>query len=100
MFIILYIDNLLIITKDDEELASLKRGLIIHFEMKDLNEIKRFLGMEIEHESNDIKIHQTNYIHTLLHRHEMQDCNPMNTSMNPSIKLTAIMNSNVKIDSS
>src|SRR5437762_14019331 len=56
--------------------------------------------MEIEHESNGIKIHQVNYIHTLLHRHGMQDCNSVNTPMNPSIKLIAIMNSNIKIDSS
>ena len=68
-FIILYVDDLLIMTEDDEELASLKRGLTPHFEMKDLGEVKRFLGMEIEHESNGIKIHQVDYIHTLLHWH-------------------------------
>src|SRR5437762_9563178 len=56
--------------------------------------------MEIEHESNGIKIHQVDYIHTLLHRHGMQDCNSMNTPMDPSIKLTATMDSDVKIDSS
>src|SRR5947207_11606412 len=56
--------------------------------------------MKIEHEFNGIKIYQMNYIHTLLHRHEMQDCNSVNTPMNPSIKLTATMNSNAKIDSS
>ena len=85
-------------TEDDEELASLKRGLITRFEMKDMKEVKRFLEIKIEHESNDIKIHQMNYIHTLLHRYEMQNCNFMNTSMNSSIKLIAIMNSNIKID--
>ena len=84
--------------KDDKELINLKYELIIHFKMKDLKEIKRFLEMEIEYESNDIKIHQMNYIHTLFHQHEMQDCNFMNMLMNPSIKLITIMNSNVKID--
>ena len=86
-FIILYVDDLLIMTEDDEELASLKRGLTARFEMKDLGEVKRFLGMEIEHESNGIKIHQADYIRTLLHRHGMQDCNSVNTPMDPSIKL-------------
>ena len=100
MFIKLYMNDLLIMTKDDEELTSFKRELTARFEMKDLGEIKRFLGMEIEHESNDIKIHQANYIRMLLHRHEMQNCNPMNTSMDSSIKLTTITNSNAKIDSS
>ena len=99
-FIILYMNDLLIMTEDDEELTSLKRGLIARFEMKDMGEVKRFLGMEIEYESNDIKIHQANYIHTLLHRHEMQDCNSMNTPMDTSIKLTATTDSDVKVDSS
>ena len=93
-------NDFLIMTEDDGELTSLKRELTTRFEMKDMREIKWFLGMEIEHESNDIKIYQVNYIRTLLHRHEMQDCNSMNTSMDSSIKLIAIMNSDIKIDSS
>ena len=93
-------NDFLIMTKDDEELTSLKRELTTRFEMKDIREIKRFLEMEIEHESNGIKIHQANYIHTLLHQHGIQNCNSMNTSMNSSIKLTTITNSNIKIDSS
>ena len=100
MFIILYVDDLLIMTEDDGELASLKRGLTARFEMKDMGEVKRFLGMEIEHESNGIKIHQADYIRTLLHRHEMQDCNSVNMPMDPSIKLTATTDSDAKVDSS
>ena len=56
--------------------------------------------MEIEHESNSIKIHEADYIRTLLHRHGMQDCNSVNTPMDPSIKLTATTDSDVKVDSS
>ena len=60
-------NGLLIMIKDDGELTSLKHELTTHFEMKDMEKVKRFLEMKIEHESNDIKIHQMNYIHTLLH---------------------------------
>ena len=84
--------------EDDEELISLKRGLTARFEMKDMEEVKRFLGMEIEHEFNGIKIHQMDYIRTLLHRYGMQDCNSVNTPMDSSIKLTTTTNSNAKID--
>ena len=84
--------------KDDEKLINLKHELIIHFEIKDMREVKWFLDMKIKYKFNDIKIYQMNYIHTLLHRYEMQDCNSMNTSMNSSIKLIIIMNSNIKID--
>ena len=91
-------NNLLIMIEDDKELINLKCELTAHFEMKDLEKVKGFLGMKIEYESNGIKIHQMNYIHILLHRYKMQDCNFMNMSMNSSIKLTMIMNSNAKID--
>jgi Reverse transcriptase (RNA-dependent DNA polymerase) len=93
-------DDLLIMTEDDEELACLKRGLTAWFEMKDLGEVKQFLGMEIEHEFNGIKIHQVDYIRTLLHQYRMQDCNPMKTPMDPSIKLNATTKSDIKVDSS
>src|SRR5947207_10655301 len=98
MFIIFYMNNFLIMTKDDEELTSLKRELTTRFEMKDIREVKRFLGMKIEHEFNGIKIHRVNYIRTLLHRHGMQDYNSMNMPMDPSIKLTVTTNSDVKVD--
>jgi len=91
-YIILYVDDLLIMSEDDDELADLKRELSIRFEMKDLGEAKRFLGMEIEHgfdgvRTPTIKIHQADYIRTLLHG--MEDCNPVSSSMDPSVNLVA-----------
>ena len=79
-------------SEDDDELADLKRELSIRFEMKDLGEVKRFLGMEIEHEFDGvrtptIKIHQADYIRTLLHG--MEDCNPVSSPMDPSVNLVA-----------
>ena len=59
--------------------------------MKDLGIAKKFLGMEIEYESDDsIKIHQNQYIQQLLTRHGMQDCIPIRTPMDISIKLTIV----------
>ena len=40
MFIILYMNDLLIMIEDDEELTNLKHRLTTHFEMKDLEEVK------------------------------------------------------------
>jgi hypothetical protein len=46
--------------------------------------------MEIEYGSDgSIKIHQNQYIQQLLTRHGMQDCSPVNTPMDTSVKLTA-----------
>ena len=69
-------------------------------------EVQRFLGMEIEHGFDEvartpaIKIHQVNYIRTLLQRHGMEDCNPVYMPMDPSVNLTATMNTDVKVESS
>ena len=40
MFIIFYMNDFLIMIKDNEELTSLKRELTIYFKMKDIKEIK------------------------------------------------------------
>jgi hypothetical protein len=100
-YIILYVDDL-ITSEDDDELVNLKRELSIRFEMKDLGEVKRFLGMEIEHgfdgvRTPTIKIHQADYIRTLLHG--MEDFNPVSSPMDPSVNLVAIMDTDVKVDS-
>ena len=40
IFIIFYMNDFLIIIKDDEELTNLKHELTTRFEMKDMREIK------------------------------------------------------------
>jgi hypothetical protein len=92
----------LIMSEDDDELVNLKRELSIRFEMKDLGEVKRFLGMEIGHgfdgvRTPTIKIHQADYIRTLLHG--MEDFNPVSSPMDPSVNLVATMDTDVKVDS-
>src|SRR5277367_6507476 len=61
--------------------------------------------MEIEHGFDGvtrtpiIKIRQADYVRTLLQRHGMEHCNPVSSSMNPSVNLTATMDTDVKADS-
>ena len=47
-----------------------------------------------------IKIHQVDYIRMLLQRYKMEDCNPVSTSMDPSVNLMATTDTNVKVESS
>src|SRR5277367_1864746 len=91
-------------SEDDGEVANLKCELSIRFEMKDLGEVQRFLGMEIEHgfdgvRTPTIKIHQADYIRMLLQRRGMEDCNPVSSPMDPSVNLTTTMDTDVKVDS-
>ena len=65
-YIALYVDDLLIISEDDNDLAEVKRWLTERFEMKDMGVARKFLGMEIEYgDDGSIKIHQEQYIQGL-----------------------------------
>src|SRR5271170_2301138 len=63
--------------------------------MKDLGIASKFFGMEIEYgKDGSIKIHQNQYIRQLLERHGIQECTPVTTPLDTSVKLTAINSSN------
>jgi hypothetical protein len=47
IYLLLYIDDMLIATKDKSEIAKLKVQLSKEFEMKDLDAAKKILGMEM-----------------------------------------------------
>lgn len=61
--ILLYVDDL-IITGDKSEIKRVKEELFREFDMKDMGDLKFFLGIAIERDrSNSImKLHQRNYI--------------------------------------
>ena len=47
IYLLLYVDDMLIASKNQGEICSLKAQLSKEFEMKDLGEAKKILGMEI-----------------------------------------------------
>jgi hypothetical protein len=47
IYLLLYVDDLLIAAKSKKEISTLKAQLSIEFEMKDLGAARKILGMEI-----------------------------------------------------
>ena len=47
VYLLLYVDDMLIVAKDKEEIRRVKAQLSKEFEMKDLGLAKKILGMEI-----------------------------------------------------
>ncbi|KAL1225437.1 Retrovirus-related Pol polyprotein from transposon TNT 1-94 [Cardamine amara subsp. amara] len=47
VFLLLYVDNMLVAAKDSEQVKQLKKSLSEEFEMKDLGPATRILGMDI-----------------------------------------------------
>ncbi|XP_021972072.1 uncharacterized mitochondrial protein AtMg00810-like [Helianthus annuus] len=72
----------MIITGNDiEEIARLKKNLFSKFELKDLGNLKYFLGIEVLRSKRGIFICQKKYVLDLMAETGLIDCKPANTPM-------------------
>nr|GFC89806.1 putative reverse transcriptase, RNA-dependent DNA polymerase [Tanacetum cinerariifolium] len=84
---IIYVDDMVITGNDEEEIKRLKEGLFTEFKMKDLGNLKYFLGMEVLRSPKGIFIYQKKYILYLLAKIGMINCKPADTPMMINQKL-------------
>ena len=66
--LIIYVDDMVITGNNEEENNDLKKKLFMEFEMKDLENLKYFLGIEVFRSRKGIFINQKNYILDLLQK--------------------------------
>ena len=87
IFLVLYVDDILLATNDLNLLRDTKKFLSNNFEMKDLG---NDLGIQIYRDrSKDILgLSQKGYIEKLLQRYGMQDCKPLDTPIAKGDKLS------------
>ena len=78
--ILVYVDDLNIIgtTRDIEEASAYIKT---EFEMKDLGKTKFCLGLQLEHLSEGVFVHQSTYTKRVLERFNMGKCHPLKTLM-------------------
>ena len=83
VIVLLYVDDLLIGSKDLDRIIRTKRELKSKFKMKDLGQVRDILGMRIDREgqTGSIRLSQKRYIEELLEKFNMKDCKSMATSM-------------------
>jgi len=76
IFLILYVDDILLAAKDKKILHETKRFLSKNFEMKDLGEESFVLGIQIYRDCprSILELSQKTYIEKVLERYGMQDC--------------------------
>ena len=84
IYLLLYVDDMLIAAKSEVEIDRLKAQLSKEFEMKDLGEAKKILGMEInkDRERGKIWLSQKQYLHKVLQRFGIhEDTKPVSTPL-------------------
>jgi hypothetical protein len=90
IYLLFYVDNMLIAPNDKSEIASLKAQLNLEFEMKDLGAAKKILGVEIirDRKAGMLYLSQQGYIKKALGRFNMQDAKLVSTLLAPHFKLS------------
>ena len=74
--IVVYVDDLLVTGNNIEEIDQIKSSLHQKFTIKDLGNLKYFLGIEVLRTDEGIQLNQRKYILDLLADSNLTDCNP------------------------
>ena len=75
----MYVDDIILIGDDTGEVERLKKVLATEIEVKDLGQMRYFLGMEVARSSKGISISQRKYVLDLLTEIGMLGCKPSDT---------------------
>lgn len=91
IYLLLYVDDMLVAARDMKEIKSLKELLGSEFEMKDLGSAKRILGMDIrrDREKGVLTLSQESYLCKVLRNFMMEESKPVSTPMGSHFKLTS-----------
>ena len=75
VFLLLYMDDMLIASKDKREIQKLKQQLVSEFKMKELGPPKKILGMEINWEQNQstLFVYRCGYLRKILEKFGMSE---------------------------
>jgi len=84
-----YVDDIVITGNDTTKITQLKEHLFSHFQTKDLGYLKYFLGIEVAQSGNGVVISQRKYALDILEEIGMQNCRPVESPMDPNLKLMA-----------
>ncbi|RVW92497.1 Retrovirus-related Pol polyprotein from transposon RE1 [Vitis vinifera] len=87
IYLVVYVDDIVITGSDQDGIQKLKQHLFTHFQTKDLGKLKYFLGIEIAQSNFGVVLSQRKYALDILEETDMLDCKPIDTPMDPNVKL-------------
>ena len=84
---LVYIDDLIFASNDEEMSHEFALNMSKKFEMSMIGELSYFLGLQISQTSAGMFISRAKYLKEMLKRYGMEDCAPMSTLMTIDSKL-------------
>lgn len=91
VIIINHVDDMTVLCSDLDVMSRIKKEIASRLEVKDLGEIRKYLGMEIncDRDTGLYSIHQVHYINDILERFGMANSNPVHAPLDPKVHLSA-----------
>ena len=84
-----YVDDLVVIGSNIEEINLFKKQMMAEFEMTDLGLLSYYLGIEVDQKEDFITVKQSGYARKVLEQFGMSECNSTKFPMEPGCKLNA-----------
>lgn len=90
VYLLTYVDDILVITGDDQALLITKNNLLTTFEGRDLGPASFFLGMDIkrDRQARTLSLGQSRLTMDLLEKYNMTECKPLSTPLSTATKLS------------
>ena len=88
MILLLYVDDMIITGDDTSSITDLKASLSRHFEMKDLDPLSYFLGLEVLSSVDGLYLSQAKYTSDLISRAGLTDSRMESTPLEPNVRFT------------
>ena len=79
----IYVDDIILMTRSTETLKKAKEALNNIFDMKDMGPIRWFLGIRIDRRAEGIYLTQTSYVDKILNRFRMTDAKIKDVPLSP-----------------
>jgi hypothetical protein len=91
MFILVYVDDIVITSSKPQAVTALLQNLGSDFALKDLGDLHYFLGIEVNKVNDGIILSQEKYANDLLRRAGMTMCKPVSTPLATGEKLASYL---------
>jgi hypothetical protein len=86
--VMVWVDDLMIFVPSGESMTRLQNDLRSVFDLTDLGTPAKIIGIEISQTTDTIILSQLQYIDSILHKHKLQNLNPVSTPLDPNVIIT------------